>query len=204
MSLSNESKYSCLTIDCRKSGLVKYRTDADSNFEQFCYYEQNREDRLFNNFLAEKVNQNKNLLVFQIDSVITFTKNGETRINKVVQELKNLVKQSDGNERSSDRSKTSEQSNLLIDNTLEEEKNLEGDLNFFFNNDASQPKKRKYETKKIKPHNMTRIKSQNFLSNISYNGVKEKDLFDRSFVFDIYVLTTKIINHFLWKEKFST
>ena len=83
---------------------------------------------------------------------------------------------------------------LLIGNTLEEEKNLEGDLNFFFNNDASQPKQTKYETKKIKPHNMTRIKSQNFLSNISYNGVKEEDLFDRSFVFDIYVLTTKSIN----------
>ena len=83
---------------------------------------------------------------------------------------------------------------LLIDNTSEDEKNLERDLNFFFNNDASQPKKTKYETKKIKPHNMTRIKSQNFLSNISYNGVKEEDLFDRSFVFDIYVLTTKSIN----------
>ena len=38
MSLSNGSKYSCLTIHCRKSGPAKYRTDANSNFEQFCYY----------------------------------------------------------------------------------------------------------------------------------------------------------------------
>ena len=38
MSLSNESKCSCLTIDCRKSGPAKYRADVDSNFEQFCYY----------------------------------------------------------------------------------------------------------------------------------------------------------------------
>ena len=44
---------------------------------------------------------------------------------------------------------------------------------------------------KIKPFNTTRIKSRNFLTNISYNRVKEEDLFDRSFVFDIYVLTTK-------------
>ena len=33
LSLSNESKYSCLTIDCRKSGPAKYRTDTDSSFE---------------------------------------------------------------------------------------------------------------------------------------------------------------------------
>ena len=30
---------------------------------------------------------------------------------------------------------------------------------------------------------MTRIKSRIFFTNISYNGVKEEDLFDRSFCF---------------------
>ena len=90
------------------------------------------------------------------------------------------------------------QSNLnsLIENTLEEGKKMNEDFDFFFNNNASQPKKRKYETKKIKPYNTTQIKSQNFLTNISYNGVREEDLFDRSFVFNIYVLTTKNINPF--------
>ena len=39
-------------------------------------------------------------------------------------------------------------------------------------------------TKKIRPYNTTRIKSRNFLVNISYVGVKEEDLLDRSFVFD--------------------
>ena len=55
--------------------------------------------------------------------------------------------------------------------------------------------------KKIKPCNTTRIKSQNFLTNISYNVVKEEDLFDRSFVFDIYVLMTKNINPFSLEKK---
>ena len=68
---------------------------------------------------------------------------------------------------------------------------MEEDIDFFFNNNAGQPKKRKYETKKIKPYNTMQIKSSNFLTNISYNGVKEEDLLDRSFVFGIYVLTTK-------------
>ena len=42
--------------------------------------------------------------------MINVTKNGETKIYKAIQNLKNFVKQKDGNERSSDRSKTSEQS----------------------------------------------------------------------------------------------
>ena len=49
------------------------------------------------------------MLVFQIDSVVNVIKNGETKIYEAVQELRNLVKQNDGIEISSDRSKTSEQ-----------------------------------------------------------------------------------------------
>ena len=59
--------------------------------------------------------------------------------------------------------------NSLIENTLGEGKKPEEDLDFFFNNNTSQPKKRKYKTKKIKPYNTTRIKSRNFLTNFSYN-----------------------------------
>ena len=32
MTLSNECKHNCLTIDCRKTGPAKYRTSAESNF----------------------------------------------------------------------------------------------------------------------------------------------------------------------------
>ena len=76
--------------------------------------------------------------MFQIDNVVNVTKNGETKIYEAVQEFKNLVKQNNGNERSSDRSKTSEKSKLA-------------DREYFgggkkMNNNASQPKKRKYKT----------------------------------------------------------
>ena len=76
------------------------------------------------------------------------------------------------------------------------EKKMEEDLDLFlYNNASQQKKKRKYETN-IKPYKTTRIKSRNFMTNISWNGVKEEDLFDMGFVFDIYVLTTKNINPF--------
>ena len=98
-----------MTIDCRKSGPAKHRTEANSNFKKFCSYGQNKKDRLFEKFLAKKFDQNENSLVFQIDSVIKVTKNGETKIYEAVQELKNLVKQNDGNQKNSDRPKISEQ-----------------------------------------------------------------------------------------------
>ena len=84
------------------------------------------------------------------------------------------------------------QSNLnsLIENTLEEDQKMEEDLNFFLSDKPCQPKK-KYVTKTVKSYKTTRIKSRIFLSNISYNGVKEEDLFERNFVFDIYTLITR-------------
>ena len=91
-----------MTIDCGKSGPAKYRTEANSNFEQFCYCGQSKKYRLFNKFLAKMCDQNQNSLVFQIDSVINVTKSNETNIYKAVQEFKNLVKQNDGSQRNSD------------------------------------------------------------------------------------------------------
>ena len=46
----------------------------------------------------------------------------------------------------------------------------------------------------MKPYSTTRIKSKNFLPNISYTVVKEEDLYDRNFVFDVYVLVAKNLN----------
>ena len=81
-SFSNESKYSCLTTECRNACPANYRTSADSNFKQFCFYGQNKKGRLFNKFLAKRVLQDNDSLVFEIDSVINTTKNGETKIYK--------------------------------------------------------------------------------------------------------------------------
>ena len=57
---------------------------------------------------------------------------------------------------------------------------MEEDLDFFFNNNASQSKTRKYKTKKIKQYNMTK---RNFLTNISYNRVEEEGFWEQKFCF---------------------
>ena len=92
-----------MTIDCRKASLAKYRTNGDSDLEQFCNFSQNKKDRLFNKFLAKRVDTGDNSLIFQIDSVINVTKNDETKIYKAVEELKSLVKYNNGKEGKSDR-----------------------------------------------------------------------------------------------------
>ena len=74
-----------MTTDCRNAGPVKYRTNADNNFEQYRYYGQNKRNKLSNKFLAKRVSQEDHSLVFEIDSIINTTKNGETKVYKAVQ-----------------------------------------------------------------------------------------------------------------------
>ena len=83
--LLNESKYSCFTIECRKTGPANYRTNANSNFK-FFYFSQNKKERLFNKFSAKRVDTGNNSLILQIDSMINLTKNCETKVYKAVKE----------------------------------------------------------------------------------------------------------------------
>ena len=49
----------------------------------------------------------------------------------------------------------------------------------------------------------TRIKSRNFLSNISYTGINKKDFYHESFILDIFVLLAKNLNSFSLNRKVS-
>ena len=91
-SISNEQKNCCLTIDCRNSGSAKYRTNAENEIEQFCYFAQKKKDRLYNTFLAKRINKDDKNITFEIDSVINTSKNGDIKLYKAVEELKSLIK----------------------------------------------------------------------------------------------------------------
>ena len=47
----------------------------------------------------------------------------------------------------------------------------------------------------------TRIKSRNFLSNISYTGINKKDFYNENFILDIFVLLVKNLNLFSLSRK---
>ena len=50
-------------------------------------------------------------------------------------------------------------------------------------------------------YTITRIKSINFLSNIAYVRINEKDYYNKNFVFDVYLLLTKNLNPFSLDRK---
>ena len=70
-------------------------------------------------------------------------------------------------------------------------------LDFFCDNDNSNKLERKYST--------TRIKSRKFLSNISYAGINKEDFYNDfyNFIFDVYLLVTKILNPFSLDRKLN-
>ena len=92
----------------------------------------------FSVYFQLKADQNSDSLVFQTDSVINVTKNGETKIYKAVQRLKSLVKQNDGKAEVVADIKLESNLNLLIENTLLEEQKMGEDLDLFLSNNASQ------------------------------------------------------------------
>ena len=59
----------------------------------------------------------------------------------------------------------------------------------------------KHLMRRIKPYTSSRIKTRNFLSNISYTGVKSEDFVDNNFTFDTITLLTKNINPFSLERK---
>ena len=75
--MSNLSKKQCLKIntkDVNDLGPAKFRTQADNNKEQICYYNQNKRDKRFNCFLAvRKQTSTTNQIVFSIVNLIDKT-----------------------------------------------------------------------------------------------------------------------------------
>ena len=58
----------------------------------------------------------------------------------------------------------------------------------------------RYTATRIK-YSPTRIKSRNFLSNISYTGISKNDFYNENFILDVYVLIVKNLNLFSLSRK---
>ena len=54
--LASQDERNCLTIDCNginKKGLVRYRIKADNPEKQFCYFNEPRNDQVYNVFISK-------------------------------------------------------------------------------------------------------------------------------------------------------
>ena len=77
-------------------------------------------------------------------------------------------------------------------NSLEKELNLD----IFLSDKDLKKEKKKYSS--------TKVKARNFLTNISYNGLKQKDYENRSFVIDIFAYLILYFNPYSVNGKFET
>ena len=81
-------------------------------------------------------------------------------------------------------------------------KSLEKELNLdIFLNDKDFKKEEKKEKKR---HSSTKVKARNFLTNISYSGIKNKDYENRTFVIDIFAYLIYYFNPYNIAGKFET
>ena len=57
-----------MTTDCGKSGPSKYRTEADNNVRQTCFFSQKKKDRVFDRFTSHNLEpDNRDSLIFKIE-----------------------------------------------------------------------------------------------------------------------------------------
>ena len=74
----------------------------------------------------------------------------------------------------------------------------------FFPTEKSIAKRKKirYTATRIK-YSPTRVKSRNFLSNISYNSISKADFYNENFILDVFILLVKNLNPFSLQRKIS-
>ena len=105
--LTNQDERNCLTIDCsgiNKNGPGRYRTRADNPEKQVCYFNEPRNDQVYNVFISERIKSGnfEKDIYFKIDRVKSKT-DSETFSAK-----QKLERNGSGNNRLSERDRGTE------------------------------------------------------------------------------------------------
>ena len=94
--------------------------------------------------------------------------------------------------------------NIQKDPLAETMKSLEKELNLgIFSSDNVMEKKTKSKSE-ISRYSSTKVKARNFLTNVSYSGIKDKDYQNRSFAIDIFSFLILYLNPFYLERKFES
>ena len=136
--ISNSNKKNCLTIDFRNFnslGPPKFRTNAESGTEQICYYNRNRKDKSFNQFLALRKKTANDSITFEIKNVVEETETGSFDYYDINSELEELNNGRFDDNRSNPKRPISEPSRQ------EEEKLMEKKQDFYQSNNINLKKK---------------------------------------------------------------
>ena len=207
--IANRKDYSCLAIDCGKSGPSKYRTEADNNVQQTYFFSQKKKHRVFERFTSHNLEpDNKNSLIFKIE--LTDKNNIKERhfpYNQLFSKGNGNVQVKDDNRSNTEeisKEKVQKMNKLIKNTVIEMEQKEEKDHDFSLFEETNQKQESvmaKNLKRRIKPYTSSRIKKKNFLSNISYTGVKSENFADNNFAFDTITLLTENFYTFLLERK---
>ena len=101
--LANKNYKVCLTLDCSNvnvDGPGKFRTNADNPESQFCYFNNSKDEQVYNRFISKRIKgtQNLNNHLFEIVEVVSrFNENIKFKADNKLKEL-----ESNGTETSGD------------------------------------------------------------------------------------------------------
>ena len=221
------------TREVNELGPGKFRTSADNGQEQTCYFNRNKSDSHFNSYTAKrafpdklvfsivKVNSNFSLINKSLEIEVKTNSFLNDRAKRQHQEVdrgdfsngkkKQELKQELTEEEIIDWTHPMYQSQPYPEENQEEVEIIEEKCT-----EKSQdlsppppPKKSilnrhriKYTTTGIK-YSPIRVKSRNFLLNISYTGISKGDFYNESFILDIFILLVKNLNAFSLQRKVS-
>ena len=181
--ISNSSeKKKCLTINIKyinNVGTSKFRTGVKNDKEQVCYFNYNKKDRAFNRFLAIRKPTSTSEIIFFIVSLIGKSKKFEDNYYKISNELREFDNDFSLNRKFQSLVKqTLDSQKQTVVEVLKEKETVKNNEESAKNPDLFQDNNVIRKKTSIKPYTITRIKSRNFLLNISYVGISKEDFYN--------------------------
>ena len=217
--LANRNKKVCLTLDCsntNRDGPGRFRTETDTPDFQACYFNSANDEQVYNEFVSQRIKSLAHKNNFQFKTVELKSKTNSDLTFDASEELRDLQEmtqaQIEENKRYLKEVQKAEIRSSQISPLKKITDNLEKELNLgFFSNDnavATQetllvPKKKIRRNGKSN-YSSTKVKARNFLTNVSYNRIKDGDFDNKSFVVDCYSFVLLFLNPFYLKRKFES
>ena len=207
--LANRNDKVCLTLDCsntNRDGPGRFRSEADNPDKQLCYFNSANDEQVYNEFVSKRIKSSEFENNFQIVEVKSKTnKNISFDASNKLQELNKDNDTETSRSSETFRNGTAKALSGFSGRGIKESetmKLLEKELNRdIFSSDKVINKKTKTE---ISKYSSTKVKARNFLTNVSYTGIKDKDYQNRSFVIDIFSFLILYLNPFYLERKFES
>ena len=126
-----------------------------------------------------------------IEKTLEMEKIQDPRLQKMIEEAKNLCNQS----QPFPEEEYEEEENSQMENLAEKSPDI-------YPTESSIAKRQKirHTATRIK-YSPTRVKTRNFLSNIAYTSISKSDFYNENFILDVYILLVKNLNPFSLQRK---